>query len=125
MKGVMGTILRLWRFIWHARIGHMKTIQIRAVIFQDASLWCAQCLEHDIAVQANSVDKLIHELGSMLASYVELALIEKRDPFAGIPAAPAQFFEMFERAHEFEAPKLIEIDDAPAIAPEIRVLQAA
>lgn len=127
MQGAIGTFLRLWRFIWHGRIGHMKTIQIRAVIFQEAELWCAQCLEHDIAVQGDSVNDLVNNLGSALVSYVELALMEGREPFADIPKAPRLFFEMFEQAHELEEPKThaIIIDDAPSIVPEIRVLERA
>jgi hypothetical protein len=127
MKGAMGTFLKLWRFIWHARIGQMKSIQIRAVIFRESAFWCAQCLEHDVAVQSASLHQLVIELGSTLTSYVELAISEGREPFADLPAAPPHFFEMFGRAHELDptdAPKMITVDDAPKIVPEIRVLES-
>lgn len=126
MHGAIGTIIKFWRFIWHAKIGQMKQIQIRAVMFQDSSFWCAQCLEHDVAVQARSVDELVTALADTLAAYVELATSEGREPFADLPPAPAEFEDMFRRAHEFRAqPKLIDIDDAPKVVPEIRVLEAA
>ena len=106
----------------------MDQIQIRAVIFKDSDFWCAQCLEHDVAVQASSVDALVDELGDTLVSYVELALNEGRVPLSDIPKAPSRYFEMFERAHELHQtsnPKISQVDAAPKIVPEIRVLEAA
>jgi hypothetical protein len=126
MHGAFGSIIKFWRFIWHAKIGHMKQIQIRAVMFQDSSFWCAQCLEHDVAVQAETVDELVVALADTLSAYVELAATEGREPFADMPPAPIEFEDMFRRAHEFKArPRLINIDDGPKVIPEIRVLEAA
>lgn len=105
----------------------MDTIQIRAVIFKEASFWCAQCLERDIAVQGRSLEELIPELGSTLAAYVELAINEHRVPFADMKPAPGRFFKMFEMAHELvpSPHTVIEVDDAPTVVPELRVLEAA
>ena len=128
VQGAIEKLLKFWRFIWHAKIGHMKQIQIRAVIFQETPFWCAQCVDHDVAVQAKTVDELIIALGDTLVAYVELALQEGREPFADLPKAPAKYLEMFKRAHEYAAltrPKVIEIEDAPTVVPEIRVLEAA
>jgi hypothetical protein len=106
----------------------MKQIQIRAVIFQEsAQMWCAQCLEHDVSVQADSLPRLVNVLGDTLVSYVELAVIEGREPFDGMPPAPREFFDMFARAHEMpnSNPQVIKLVDAPKIVPEIRVLEFA
>src|SRR5690348_3836100 len=70
---------------------------IRAIMFKEGDLWVGQCLEYDIGAQARDLD----ELRARLTIAVE---VEKREsiercgtPFAGIPAAPRYFHELWER----------------------------
>ena len=125
LGAVIGTITRALRLIWqHAGIDGAGTIQMRAILFKESeNLWCAQCLEHDIAVQASSEDDLIPELISVLAAYVELAIEKGSKPFADIPPAPAHFFKMIESARETQKPiPITDSSDAP-MAPMIRVFE--
>lgn len=74
----------------------MKTIRVRAVLFQEAGWWCAQCLEHDIATQARTLTELKAELGKALAIHAELAVERGQEPFAFLPKAPDRYFQMYE-----------------------------
>jgi hypothetical protein len=56
---------------------------IRAVAFEHGDHWVAQCLEHDIATQARTLDSLLDELERILAAYI-------LDADGGPAAAPAQ-----------------------------------
>jgi hypothetical protein len=121
LGAVLGTIARALRSIWHAGIGEAETIQMRALLFKESNgLWCAQCLEHDIAVQADSESALISELVGVLSIYIELAIEKGEEPFSGMPPAPAHFFKMIESAQEIEEPiRVLDSSDAPT-APTIR-----
>lgn len=101
----------------------METIRIRAIIFQDAGFWCAQCLEHDIAVQAHTKDALAAELFTALAAYAETAIEDGRKPFDGIPAAPRQFFEKFEKSREWNRRGPSQQPEAVQIVPTLRLFE--
>lgn len=83
----------------------MNTIPIRAVLFEEAGVWCAQCLEHDIAAEADTFQSLKLELEYVLSVQAERSLEKGELPFASIPPAPAKFFRLYEqfereRGHE-------------------------
>jgi predicted RNase H-like HicB family nuclease len=73
----------------------MRTFRIRAVFFQEAGWWCAQCLEYDIATQARSLDGVKAELERALSIHVELAVERGQEPFAVLPRAPERYFQMY------------------------------
>jgi len=76
----------------------MSGPSIQAVVFREEERWVAQCLEYDIATQADSMDGLYDKLGRVLAAYLGLAAEEGTAPFAGIPPAPKRYWEMYRRA---------------------------
>ncbi|UGA47226.1 hypothetical protein HU230_0014735 [Bradyrhizobium quebecense] len=65
---------------------------LRIVTFKDGDFWVAQCLEHDVCAQANDLDTL--------RSRIEVAL-EAESPLERLPAAPAHFFELWDRKSDF------------------------
>lgn len=71
--------------------------EVRVIFYQDDSLWMAQCLEHDICVQANS-------LGDLYGRF-EVALRLEMDGENGlehVPSAPAHFERMWsEKSGDF------------------------
>jgi hypothetical protein len=69
--------------------------KIRAVAFENGDHWVAQCLEHDIATQARTLDELLYELERILVAHMVGA---GAAPFATIPKAPQAFWQMYEAA---------------------------
>jgi hypothetical protein len=76
----------------------MKNLRIRAILFEEAGAWCAQCLEYDIAAQARTQPELREELVGVLTTHMLASAAFGQEPFAGLPAAPAKFFAMYEGA---------------------------
>lgn len=125
LGAVIGTIARALRSIWqHAGIDGAETIQMRALLFRESdALWCVQCLEHDIAVQAKSESEVITELVGVLSTYIEIAVEKGTEPFAGIPPAPAHFFKMIEGARKRDKPTpIMDSSEAPT-APTVQIYQ--
>jgi hypothetical protein len=70
---------------------------IRAIVFQEEHLWIAQCLEHDIVVQAADEQALERRLIGTLSAEVDHALREGKEPFANIDPAPDHFWHEWEK----------------------------
>lgn len=70
---------------------------IRVVVFQDNGMWVAQCLEHDIGAQADSLDTLSERLEIVLKVELKESMEHHGKPFHNIAAAPDRFFRMWER----------------------------
>jgi hypothetical protein len=108
----------------------MSPIRIRGIVFQDEKgLWCAQCLEYDIAAQAGTVEELRKEFSSLLSSYIQISADLNRRPFEGLPRAPRRFFKMYETATspaQKEGPirPPLAQKSAPSIVPELRFATA-
>ena len=75
----------------------MEDGQIRVIMFRDANLWVAQCLEYDIGVQAPDLETLEARLSVALEVERETSLEQFGAPFAGIDPAPPHFHEMWEK----------------------------
>ena len=77
---------------------------VRVIVFNDAGVWVAQCLEFDIGAQAADLDTLRARLDVVIGA--ELKESEERGgrPFEGIEPAPVRFQEMWDRrSRTFEA----------------------
>jgi len=99
----------------------MSMIRIRALAFQDSGYWCVQCLEYDIAAQAETIPELRRELARVLLSHVTLSKEYKKEPFAGLPQAPKWFFEMYNSlAPTREEEEGTLLDSSPPIVPLLR-----
>lgn len=80
----------------------MTSGTIRVIVFQDADLWVAQCLEHDIGAQAPDVDTLMTRLQVVMSAELKESVERHREPFAGIEPAPERFLQMWERRARVE-----------------------
>jgi|SRR5882724_11006566 len=76
-------------------IGEKHTIH--AVAFQRGDHWVAQCLDYDIATQAESLNDLVHEVERIIVAHLLLAK-KGKNPFANLPKAPQKFWEMYQNA---------------------------
>ncbi len=72
--------------------------RISVVVFKEGSALVGQCLEHDIAVQGDSLREIIAELQRTLLGHILICLEQHREPFDGLPPAPDRYRELFEKA---------------------------
>ena len=104
---------------------------VKAVIFQENGLVCAQCLDYDIATHAESLEALQRELGRILVAHLAASLENNVPPFSNLPRAPQKYWDMFnesrlvlppssERVSYRIGPLTIEVGP-----PELRVAVAA
>ncbi|PYF04067.1 hypothetical protein BJ122_10445 [Rhodopseudomonas faecalis] len=96
MRRLVGTIASIIGSFQSPGARKMNSIGIRAVLFQQDEVWCAQCLEHDIAAEAPTLDALKDEMEAVLAIQAELSLSHGKEPFADLPRAPEKYFRMYE-----------------------------
>ena len=72
----------------------MVTEHFRVLISRQEDMFVAQCLEHDVAVQAPDLETLERRFDATIAA-------ESADgSLASIPPAPAQFHEIWDQAAE-------------------------
>lgn len=70
----------------------MSTI-LNVLLIKDES-WSAQCLEHDICGQGETITQAVHALSEMLAA--ESCIQEANDgSLADIPPAPEEYWRLF------------------------------
>jgi hypothetical protein len=86
--------------------GHMDTITINAVVFQQDGVWVAQCLEHNFVSFAKTQDELPHTLMRQILAQIEIDSEDGHSPFFGFEPAPAKYWEWFERARRQSEPIL-------------------
>lgn len=73
----------------------MENPELRIVIFRERTFWVAQCLDHDIGVQAGDLRELDDRLRIALEAEREESLARFGTPFAGIDPAPKFFQDMW------------------------------
>jgi len=79
----------------------MPDKKLRILFFREGDWWIAQCLEHDIAAQANGgLREAEYELGRVLITYVGACLAEGLEPFEGMAPAPERLQEMWTKDAE-------------------------
>ena len=101
---------------------------ICVLLLQEGEWWSAQCLEHDVAVQARSLPELRTELERVLLLHVLAALEEGRKPFSEIGPAPGKYWDMFAaaklRVEGDELPfRLPDAVDFPPILPRLKIAE--
>jgi hypothetical protein len=72
--------------------GSHKMSSVRIITFKEGETWVAQCLEHDVCVQAPDLDTL--------RARMEVAL-QAESPLDALPKAPDHFFELWDRKSDF------------------------
>ena len=68
---------------------------LRTVVFKDGDMWVAQCLEHDVCVQACDL--------TTLRSRMEVAMAV--EILQAVPPAPGRFFDMWDKRSQFNHSK--------------------
>lgn len=82
----------------------MKTVNVLVIKDHtgDKLIWSAQCLEHDIAAQGDTIDKAMMELTKLFVAE-EIALLQAGLSMDAIPKAPQAYWAMFNEAARIEA----------------------
>lgn len=90
-------------------------------------MWCAQCLEHDIAVQSDDIAGLGVALRQALTDRLQVSRDLDVEPFASLPPASARYFMMYDaadpadaRARGAEALGAVNGGEALVVHPEVR-----
>lgn len=100
----------------------ITAIEVRVVFFRGSSKWVAQCLEYDIATQADSLEQLETRLVQALNAEVEFSRRLDKQAFTRLPKAPERYWAMWRGATDFDAKpwKGIPVHLLPKIArPEV------
>ena len=84
-------------------MAEQKPIQV--LVFQEAEQYVAQCLEHDITVQAPTMKKLRACLQLAMELEAEECISRGQEPFDCIPPAPKHYHSLWEEAAEKLAPQ--------------------
>ena len=101
---------------------------IKAVLFEEAGAWSAQCLDFDIAAQAETLLDVRDELARVLAVHVAASAQMGREPFPGIAPAPLRFWDLYESGLPVESRSVsYRLDNGPKlppITPDLRVARS-
>ncbi len=68
---------------------------LKVVVFKGQKSWIAQCLDHDIAAQADSPEELPGRFGRALAAEFEFSQQQGVEPLSMLPPAPDRYWAMF------------------------------
>ncbi len=85
------------------RIG-TENLEIKVLIFKDQNLYIAQCLEYDLAVQAEGLEDLRENFALELALQIENDIQNGEEPLSTLPETPRVFWEMYQRANPLQNP---------------------
>ena len=70
--------------------------EMRFVIFQEEAVYMAVCLEHYIAAQAGTIEKLQRRLQTVYRAELNESLARTGARFGEIPPAPEKYHQMWE-----------------------------
>jgi hypothetical protein len=73
--------------------------RLRVVAFHEGDTWVAQCLEHDLACQAETLSDLLHRISIITDAYEMICRKEQIKPWEeNILPAPQEYVDMWEKA---------------------------
>ncbi len=84
--------------------------RLRVLLYVENDTWIAQCIDHDIAAQAESPVKVIQSFKRILTAQLMYEHQTGRSVFQGIDAPPVEFEHAFEEGLPLTLPE-IEIAD--------------
>lgn len=88
--------------------------------------WSAQCLEYDMATQADSLAGLYYQIERMIVGHIVVSVELGMEPFKGLSPAPKRFFKLYDdaklRLHGDPSPFSLPSFQGRPI-PELRVME--
>lgn len=77
--------------------------ELNVIVFQTDKVWGAQCLQHDIGAQGKTLQDVMYEMQRAIVGHIVVATQLDRVPFADLPAAPRDYWDMWRTAIKVEA----------------------
>jgi hypothetical protein len=87
------------------------TMVLRVLIIQQDGLYAAQCIDHDIVAQGNSIPEAKKAFERTIISQVVSDLMGGRKPLAAFPPAPDKLRQLFEHAEKLADVKPITLPE--------------
>ncbi len=82
-------------------------IKVQVLLFKEGQTWVAQCLEHDLAAQGQTLKQAKESLNQVFITQVVLDLDAKREPFSAVQRAPQFYWDRLrEIKHKKQQDKL-------------------
>ena len=97
-------------------------IKLDVILFESKNgMWSAQCLQYDIAAQADSFHGILYEFERVVISNVALSHELGRKPFEGMKEAPQEFWQLYESAstNVTKTPSPFRVDDYSPLIPQM------
>lgn len=86
---------------------------LRVLIFQqNDGLWAAQCIDHDIVAQGNTIREAKRAFEQTIVGQILFDIKNHKEPLASFPPAPEELQRLFEQAGE------VTLDDKGPILPQ-------
>ena len=92
---------------------------MRVLLLKEESVWIAQCLEYDIAVQGATVAAAQDAFVRTFAGQIAVALHHGEEPLATFQRAPEHYWDLFNEAQRLADP--IRIHDPIKIPPAFMI----
>lgn len=106
-----------------------SAIALSVLFFENDEGWTAQCLEVDIAAQAETLEALCHEVERVLVAHIMVARELGREPFDGLQRAPQRYWHIFDKSRlSVQRPAAryaVEERETPLIHPRIRIAETS
>lgn len=83
-----------------ARRPKPQNVTVRVLLFQQDGQWIAQCLEHDITAQGETLEEARRGWEHTLVGYLCLSEENGVKPLANVPRAPKFYWDRFEQADQ-------------------------
>ena len=74
----------------------------RFILFKEGDTYIAQCLEYDIMAHGNTEEKAKKRFEAVFNFERNLSIERGGSPFANIPKAPKEFFDMWDKCDSKE-----------------------
>ena len=81
-------------------------LQVTVLLLQEQGKWVAQCLEHDVAAQADTLSGVKQAFVKALASQACVNIHHGKKAMEDVPQAPDFYFELFRKGMKIEKPAL-------------------
>jgi len=84
---------------------------LRVLILKQDGLWAAQCIDHDIVAQGNSIPEAKKAFERTIIGQMVADLMNGRKPLAAFPPAPDRLRDLFEHAEKLADVKPITLPE--------------
>jgi hypothetical protein len=93
-----------------------QVLELRVLLYVQNDTWIAQCIDFDIASQAESPKQVIESFERVFAAQLLYDQHKGKQPLEGIAPAPQHFFEAFEKGLPLRESYPLDVDDVVRVS---------